>query len=185
MRELVLFIATSEDGYIATTEGSIDWLTTRTFSEGEDGGFASFYDEIDTILVARKTFEHVMKLTGGIYPHQDRKTILVTTRSNYSIQEAYHGSNIVTLSNEVVSHIKRLKEEEGKAIWLCGGSSIINQLMHAKLIDRLIVTLVPIQLGEGIPLWDAQSISMLTDYQATKRRNFDGCTQTIFEKGNF
>jgi dihydrofolate reductase len=182
LRELCLFIATSEDGYIAMSDGSIDWLTLIPFSEGEDGGFYRMYEQIDTIVMGRKTFEHVIQLSDGIYPHQDRETILITSNESYPIQALQHGNQISLMHDHVVEEISRLKKKNGKSIWLCGGSTIINSFMHAGIIDKLIITVVPVRLGEGIPLWDEDSQSLLQHWRRTEERKFNGCTQTIYVK---
>lgn len=183
MKKVILFIATSEDGYIARRDGSIDWLTSWSFSEGEDGGFQSFYARISTILIARKTFEHVLQLTEGPYPHQDRETYLITSNENYPTIPEIHGEKLSVWSKDIVGHVRRLKEEDGNDIWLCGGSTIINILMHAKLIDEWNITVLPVRLGDGIPLWDETSRQLFNNLVCKHERHFDGCTQKIYEKG--
>ena len=185
MRELILYIAISEDGYIARTDGTIDWLTSISFSDGEDGGFHALYERIDTILMGRKTFEHVLHLTDQIYPHQDRKTLLITKKVDYAVNTAMHGNQLTVLNSDIVKEISRLKEEPGGAIWLCGGATIINHLMHAMLIDELIITVVPVHLDQAIALWDDLSKQLLvTNWKLTDERTFDGCKQFIYIKEN-
>jgi dihydrofolate reductase len=184
MREIILFIATSQDGFIATRDGSIEWLTTYPLSEEEDGGFQAFYAQIDTILMGRKTFEHVLSLSNGEYPHQDRQTLLFTSNPHYELDPFRVGSRLSVVNGDVVEIGRRLKKEEGTAIWLCGGASIINTYMQAGLIDKLIVTVVPVVLGEGIPLWDQASIACLPQWIESQVRTFDGCTQITYMKEN-
>lgn len=184
MRKLKLFIATTQDGFIARPDGSIDWLTSLTFSDGEDGGYGAMYAGIDTLIVGRKTFEHVVHLSNGQYPHQDRMTKLVTSNQQYPISDSQHGKNITIYSENLVDHVRHLKVENGSDIWLCGGSTIINELMHAKLIDVLIITVVPVQIGQGIPLWDAASKELLHEWRVVLERSFDGCIQTTYIKGD-
>ena len=182
MREVRLFIATSEDGFIADETGSIEWLTSLVFSEGEDGGFTSMYAQIDTIIMGRKTFEHVVHLCDGHFPHQDRKTMLVTAQADYPILPDVHGDQISIWSRDLVEHVRALKEEKGDAVWLCGGASVINQLMRAKLIDEVVITVIPVQLARGVALWDTTSKQLFHDWEIQTVRDFDNCKQSTYKR---
>ncbi len=151
MRAVVLFIATSLDGYIARTDGSVNWLD-EVETDG-DGGFAAFYASVDTIVMGRKTYDIVCDLVGQ-YPHRDRTSYI------FSRNEALHRSlaanetecALHVLAGNIGEHLRRLKNDPGKDIWLVGGGDLIAQCLEANCIDRIILTIAPLHLGRGVPL---------------------------------
>ncbi|MCA1029595.1 dihydrofolate reductase family protein [Bacillus timonensis] len=144
-RKVVLFIATSLDGYIARTDGDIEWLhEVESKGDGENGYF-TFYENIDTVLMGRKTYDKVLTLADQ-FPYPDKK--------NYVFSRTRSGSNEnVTFINEnVETFMKRLKSEDGDHIWLVGGGDLFHTFLEKNLVDELIVTIIPVLLGAGIPL---------------------------------
>ncbi|MFB4212241.1 dihydrofolate reductase family protein [Shouchella sp. JSM 1781072] len=143
-RKLILFIATSLDGYIATKEENLDWLFEV---EGEDdNGFSRFYEKVDTVLMGRRTFDWVNRETDD-YPYQD-KSSYVFTRSKGS---AHHSAQFIT--NHTRFFISNLKQQDGKAIWLIGGGELLSFCLKENLVDEIIVTVAPKIIGSGIPLF--------------------------------
>lgn len=146
-RKLVLYIATSLDGFIARENGSLDWLfDAEAVGEG-DNGFAQFYQTIDTMLMGRTTYDHLMTLVEGNFPHADRKCY-VFTRSQRT-----DGQYVKFVNADVVEFTKEMKQKDGSNLWLVGGAGLIDPLHKARLIDEYIITLVPVMLGKGIPLF--------------------------------
>ncbi|MBO9128999.1 dihydrofolate reductase family protein [Bacillus sp. 165] len=143
-RKLVLFIATSLDGYIARENGSLDWLYAV---EGEgDNGFTEFYNTIDTLVMGKATYDHLMTLVEE-FPHSD-KTCYIFSRSEQ--REDKH----VTFINEDISEFtRRLMAQSGSNIWLVGGGDLLDTFVKEKLVDEFIVTISPIILGKGVPLF--------------------------------
>ena len=141
MRKIKLFIACSLDGFIARTDGAVDWLFTD-----EDYGYDRFYDTIDTTLMGNKTYQQI--IDTGVFPYQDTKNFVFTRQMDLQ------PTRWVTFVNEdMVSFAHTLKNRPGKDIWLIGGGAIINILYQAGLIDRYILSIHPIILGKGIPLF--------------------------------
>lgn len=160
-RKIVLFIATSLDGYIATTEGSLDWLFE---AEGEgDNGFADFYESTDALIMGKSTYDHVMEMTENKYPHADRKSYVFTSDTT-AMHEA-----IEFINEDVVTFTKRLKKEEGKNIWLIGGSQLLDAFMKKNLVDEYIITHAPVLLGNGIPLFREGNPTIKLQLKETKR----------------
>ncbi|MBI4780685.1 MAG: dihydrofolate reductase [Oscillatoriophycideae cyanobacterium NC_groundwater_1537_Pr4_S-0.65um_50_18] len=141
MRKVVLFIASSLDGYIARPSGEIDWLFTD-----QDYGYTPFLESIDTVLVGRTTYEQI--LTFGEYPYAGKKSYVFTKNPDRTSDQ-----NIEFVSGDVTSLVKALQSSEGKDIWLAGGSALIRDFMHHQLVDQIILSIHPIILGEGIPLF--------------------------------
>ncbi len=139
MRKIILYIACSLDGYIAGKNGDISWL----FHDA-DYGYKKFYSSVDTILCGRKTYETAKKFEKIPF---DGKQVLVFSRNAMPLP-----ANAVR-STSPVSSAKSLLNQRGKNIWLCGGSQIISALLNAKLCHEIIVSIHPIILGGGIPLF--------------------------------
>ncbi|XZN89505.1 MAG: dihydrofolate reductase family protein [Microcoleus sp.] len=152
MRKIILFIASSLDGYIARPQGEIDWLFTD-----QNYGYTDFLNSIDTILMGRKTYEQV--LTFGEYPYQEKKSYVLTKNINL---QAEH--DVIPVA-DVETLVKELRRLDGKNIWLVGGSLLIRDCLEKKLINELILSVHPIILGQGIPLFAAPTTA--TDLQLT------------------
>jgi dihydrofolate reductase len=155
MRKLVLFIASSLDGYIARTSGEVDWLFTD-----QDYGYSDFSAKIDTVLMGRRTYDQV--LSFGEYPYQGMHSF-VFSKSYANKQDA----NVEFVSANLTHFIQALKHQAGKNIWLVGGSEIIHLCLQHDLIDEFIISIHPIILGDGIPL--------LRSPLSTKKLSFQHC----------
>jgi dihydrofolate reductase len=143
MRKVVLFIASSLDGYIATNSGSIDWLF-----HDQDYGYKDFLTGIDTVMMGRRTYEQV--LSFGEYPYKNIQSFIFSRT-----HEGERDENVTFFSGDVECLVKGLKSTAGKDIWLVGGSEIIQTFMKHGLIDEFIISVHPIILGDGIPLFCA------------------------------
>jgi dihydrofolate reductase len=141
MRKIKLFIASSLDGYIAKEDGSVDWLP-----ENADSGYGPFYSSIDTVLMGKKTYEQI--LTFGKYPYKD-KTSYVFTRN---INQKKKDKN-VEFTSDIEEFTEELISSSGKDIWLVGGSVIASTFLNHRFVDELILSVIPVVLGKGIPLF--------------------------------
>lgn len=147
MKELVLYIAQSLDGYIARPNESIDWLLLFD-DESTAERYNLFMDTIDTIVMGYSTYRQVTEeLSVDNWPYNDKKVYVLTHR------ELVNPYGVQFVHGDVSELIKSLKQSTKKNIWLVGGSKIIEQCMRAKLIDRYIITIIPTILSEGIPLF--------------------------------
>jgi dihydrofolate reductase len=136
MRKIILYIASSLDGYIARENGDIDWLPENTAS-----GYDEFYKTIDMVVMGKKTYEQV--LTFGAYPYKDKKSY-VFTRNNDPPKDK---------NTEFVSDVDKFVKENmsnpGKNIWLVGGSEIISPFLNRGFVDEIILSIIPVILGNG------------------------------------
>lgn len=147
MRKLILYIATSLDGYIAKPNDDLGFLKIVQ-KEGEDYGYAEFTANIDTIILGRKTYDWVHNEIGSsYYDNGDRNVYVITRTERPSVgKTTFYTGNLVEL-------VQQLKNDSGKDIHCDGGAEIANELLKSNLIDEFIISVVPILLGNGIKLF--------------------------------
>jgi dihydrofolate reductase len=131
MRKVILYISSSLDGFIAGPNNDLSFLD-KMHLEGEDYGYTSFVNSIDTVLVGRKTYQWVID-QGYEYPHGNKMTYV------------YDG-DLKTL-------VAKLKTEKGRNIYCDGGAKIVNMMLQAGLIDEIILSVIPVLLGAGTSLF--------------------------------
>lgn len=144
-RKLIVFIATSLDGYIATHNDNLDFLSVVE-KEGEDYGYQSFIETVDTVILGRKTYSKVMQLVDT-FPHANKETYVITR------QYLENSQNLTFYQGNVTELVQKLKSREGKHIYCDGGATIVNLLLQSKVVDELIISVIPILLGDGIRLF--------------------------------
>jgi dihydrofolate reductase len=144
-----VFIATSLDGYIARPDGDIQWSTSHPVPEGEDFGYAAFLDGIGAMVMGRESFQKV--LTFPDWPYKTPVVVLSRTPERVVVPEALKAS--VRVSGEPA---KTVLAELGAAgvtrVYIDGGQTI-RSFLAAGLVRRMIVTQIPVLLGQGRPLW--------------------------------
>jgi dihydrofolate reductase len=162
-RNLVLFIASSLDGYIATKDDSLEWLFNI---EGEgDNGFTEFYETVDTVLLGKRTYDWLMKQDIEEYPYKDKECYVFTRSSMEDTKD------VKFINEDVTKFIDKLKNQDGKNIWIVGGGELLHDFMKEKLVDELIITLAPTILGSGIPLFKEGDYQI--DLTLKRMRNFN------------
>ncbi|QFT87418.1 Dihydrofolate reductase [Bacillus sp. THAF10] len=145
-RKVVLFIATSLDGYIATKEESLDWLM-ETEGEG-DNGYAEFYQTIDAVIMGKKTYDWVMNHELEEFPYKGKACYVYTRSTNVEDTE-----DVTFVRGEVSELIHQLQQQPGKNIWIVGGGELLHHFIKKDLVDEYIITIAPTILGGGIPLF--------------------------------
>ena len=141
-RKIVVNIATSADGYVARPNGDLEWLTNRPAPKGFYG-MGKFMQSIDAKVLGRKTYEVSVQLGAKF----DRHYVFSRQPPPASVP-----AGVEFVSGAIRKFAKRLKHEKGKNIWLMGGGDIIASFLDADAIDEFIVSIVPVFIGEGIPL---------------------------------
>lgn len=149
MRKIIVEIAASADGYVARPDGSVDWLN-RPETAG-DYGMSAFYRSIDTILWGRKTYEVALEfqkrgVAGAGFDPNVRNYVF----SHHPPRSAPAAVEFVT--DPIPTFARRLRSRRGKNIWMMGGPGLIASFLDAGEIDEFIMTVIPIFIGEGIPL---------------------------------
>jgi dihydrofolate reductase len=165
----------SLDGFIATKEDDISWLSIAE-KTGEDYGYKEFTDTVDTYIVGRSTYDIILKLTGGVFPQAEQFNCYVITREK---RERENGVNF--FNGNIEALINELKNKNGKNIYCDGGGQIVKLLMNRNLIDEYIVSIIPIILGDGKRLFIGESPTIKLNSISTKE--FDsGLIQLHYEK---
>src|SRR5579884_2126584 len=143
-RKIIVYIATSADGYIARPDGSVDWLD-RPMPKG-GYGMTAFARSIDTILWGRKTYDFAVKMGGvGVYGKVKHYAFSRQPPSNPLPGVAF-------VSEPIPEFVAKLQAVRGKNIWMMGGAEIIASFLDAGAIDEFSIHVIPVMIGEGIPL---------------------------------
>lgn len=172
-RKVVLYISMSLDGYIATKDNELEFLSIVE-QEGEDYGYSDFVKSVDAVLIGRKTYEKVIGM-GYEYPHKDKDVYILTRTVRPPI------GTFQFYSGDLTQLVDKLKSEVGNNIYCDGGSEIANALMRANLIDEYIISIIPVLLGEGIKLFDDGRPELKLELVSAK--HFDkGLTQLHYKR---
>ena len=144
-RRVIVHIATSADGYIARSDGDLEWLTSRPAPKGFYG-MKAFMRSIDTMVLGRKTYEVSLRM-GAKFDSQSR-TIVFSRHP----PPADAPAGVEFVNDAIGPFLSRLRERRGKDIWLMGGGEIIASFLDAQAIDEFVISVVPVFIGDGIPL---------------------------------
>ena len=149
-RKIIVYIATSADGYIARPDGDVEWLNRRPHNV--DYGMRKFYPTIDTILWGRKTYDWLLDYYKKL---GKTKGLFDTTVTNYVFsrrppKRVADGAEFVR--EPIKTFAKRLRATPGKQIWMMGGAGLIASFLDAGEIDEFDIHVIPVFIGKGIPL---------------------------------
>ena len=145
MRKVILYIATSIDGYIAKPNDDLGFLSIVE-QEGQDYGYADFIKTVDAVIVGRKTYDKVISM-GFDFPHSDKDAYIITRTPRPTI------GSVKFYTDGLKSLVNKLKSEKGKNIFCDGGAEIVNELLKLDLIDEFIISVIPILVGDGTKLF--------------------------------
>jgi dihydrofolate reductase len=145
MRRIVLGLGISLDGYIARHDGSVDFLFMP-----KDYSMAPFFKTIDTAIMGRKTYEEGLRMGGGSFSSPGMNCF-VFSRSLPSGER----EGVTIVKDSPSDLVAMLRKRKGKSIWLMGGGELARDFLKADLVDELYIGIVPVLLGEGIPLFPA------------------------------
>jgi dihydrofolate reductase len=143
-RKIIVYIAISADGFIARKDGSVDWLD-RPRPKG-NYGMPAFYRSIDTCILGRKTYDHVVRF-GMPEGYAGKKNYVFSRTLSKAASP-----KVSIVSEDVTVFAGRLRSENGKDIWLVGGADLVAAFLDAGQVDEFIIHVIPRMIGEGIPL---------------------------------
>lgn len=164
-----VFIATSLDGFIARSDGSIDWLNqaNHAVTPGEDCGYGCFMADVDVLVMGRNTFEQVLGFDAWPY---GTKEVIVLTRRDISLPS--HLPPCVSVSRETPEAlVARLAARGVRKIYVDGGQTI-QGFLAAGLIEELTITVIPVLLGAGKPLFGPLSADVHLRHESTTAFDF-------------
>ncbi|MCU1249522.1 MAG: hypothetical protein JWQ49_2551 [Edaphobacter sp.] len=143
MRNVVLGVGISLDGYIARPDGAVDFLFMP-----KDYSMAPFFATVDAAIMGRKTLEAGLKMSGGSLPRSNMPMYVFSKSKPPGERDG-----VIFVSETPASLIGELRKRSGKDIWLMGGGELARAFLEADLIDQLRLGVVPVLLGDGIPLF--------------------------------
>lgn len=144
-RKVILYISSSLDGYIAKPDDDLSFLNAM-HREGEDYGYNSFISEVDTVILGRRTYLWVKDKTGD-FPHLDKDVYVVTRKkSGKEGRVTYWPGSLRDLVDE-------LKSKPGGTIFCDGGAAVANEMLRKGCLDEIVLSIVPVILGDGIRLF--------------------------------
>jgi dihydrofolate reductase len=172
-RKVIVYIATSVDGYIAKPNDDLSFLSIVQ-QEGEDYGYSKFVNSVDTVILGRKTYDWVLTQVPK-FPHADKTSFIITRTARPSIGK----TNFYT--GKLKDLIANLKTEHGKNIFVDGGAEIVNELLKENLIDEFIISVIPILVGNGTKLFKDGRPELKLELVSTKQFE-KGLTQVHYRR---
>ena len=166
-----VFVGTSLDGFIARVDGSFDFLPP---GGGEPHGYDEFMASVDALVIGRKTFETV--LSFGAWPYGEKPVFVLSSRP---LAPAPIGARVERMSGAPVDVVSKLTARGIRHAYVDGGITI-QQFLQAGLIQRLIITRVPVLIGAGIPLFGPVRRDIALRHVAT-RQYASGLVQSEYE----
>src|SRR5260370_21687741 len=143
MRNVVLGLGISLDGYTARLNGAVDFLFMP-----RDFLMADFFASVDTAIMGRKTLDAGLKMSGGSLPRSNMPMYVFSKSKPPGERDG-----VIFVDETPASFIHKLRNRSGKDIWLMGGGELARAFLNADLVDRLYLGVVPVLLGEGIPMF--------------------------------
>lgn len=142
MRKVILGLGISLDGYIARPDGAVDFLFMP-----KDYSMGPFFKTIDTALMGRKTYDVALKMGGGTFGGHMAHYVFSRTLP------PGERDGLIFTNESPAAVTGQLRLRRGKHIWLMGGGELVRDFLRADLVDELYIGVVPVLLGEGIPLF--------------------------------
>jgi len=167
-----VFIGMSVDGFIARPNGDLDFLPP---GGGEPHGYDEFMASVDALVIGRKTFETVLAFPE--WPYAKKRVVVLSSRP--LDLSAVHGGKVEQMSGTPAEIVAKLAASGAQHAYIDGGITI-QRFLRAGLIQRLIITRVPVLIGEGIPLFGALPHDVRLRHVATKHYQ-SGLVQTEYE----
>lgn len=165
----------SLDGYIADCNGSVNWLVGQGNDDDNIDAYSEFVKEIDTVVMGWNTYNQIVtELSPDEWVYQDFTTYVVT----HNLKES--SDKIHFVNESPADLVKRLREETGKDIWICGGANLIQQLVKEDVIDYYYITVIPTILGSGIRLFENADHEI--KLKLLKTQSYNGMTDLVYTK---
>lgn len=155
-----VFVGVSVDGFLARPNGDLDWLPE---GGGEPHGYDEFIASVDALVIGRNTFEKV--LTFEAWPYGDKRVVVLSHRPIDS--SAAGGGVVEQMAGPPAEIVSRLAASGAEHLYVDGGITI-QEFLRAGLVQRLVITRVPVLIGEGVPLFGALPRDVRLRHVATR-----------------
>jgi dihydrofolate reductase len=173
MTKTILYIATSLDGFVAGKNDDISWLFPYN---DVDYGFDEFFTHIGAIIQGRRTYDIEMQ-QGWETPHPLPTFVL----SNNMSEEIPKCADVAFTHEDIAEVLKKAKKLTDKDIWIEGGANVAQQFLRRELIDEIVLSFIPLMLGDGVRLFD--NIDKQIDLSLVDLKRFDkGLVQVIYAR---
>ncbi|MCC3372431.1 dihydrofolate reductase family protein [Cohnella sp. REN36] len=151
-RKIILDLAVTLDGFIEGKNGEVDWCIMDA-----EMGFVDFLNQIDTIFYGRKSYDMWGQFTPEMEQTDTDKEIweVIHRKEKYVFSRTKKGTDnkAIFINDHILEEVNKLKNKPGKDIWLYGGASLITTFIHLGLVDEFRLSVHPVILGEGKPLF--------------------------------
>lgn len=175
MSNVIVYIAMSLDGYIAGARGNVEWLDDDNSSPGDAGSYPLFIETVDAVVMGWNTYHQIVtELSPAQWPYGGKMTYVITHR------DIAAQPDIVFTSQELTALVADLRKRSAQNIWICGGASIIQQLISANLIDEYYISVIPILLGEGKRLFG--NFPRTIPLRLIKTQVYNGITDLVYAR---
>lgn len=143
MRKVILGVSMSLDGCIARANGDVDFLNTP-----KEHPVGAFFASMDSAIMGRKTLEAGLRMTGGKLPKTSMKMYVMSRTIAPGERDG-----VIYVNESATALVARIRKQPGKSIWLMGGGEVTREFLRQDLVDEMYLGVVPVLLGEGIPLF--------------------------------
>ena len=163
--ECAIFVGVSLDGFIARPNGDLDWLMGEGGGDSAEYGYNEFIADIDVIVMGRKTFEKVLTFDKWYYGKK-RVVVLTNHPIDLSVAQA-RGGLVEVMAGSPTEIVFKLAASGARRLYVDGGITV-QQFLRAGLIHRLIISRLPVLIGEGIPLFGSLPRDIRLNHIATR-----------------
>lgn len=177
MKDVILYIAVSVDGYIADRNGSVDWIKGQDKTVDPEDTFTPFFDSIDTVIMGKRTYDQIVtELSPDQWPYIGATTFVMTHDDENIDTRHIHFRN-----TSVCRLVDELRQQSGKNIWICGGAQIARQLIEKNMIDIYHLAVIPVILGGGIKLFNASEHNTV-DLTLEETKEYNGIIELTYHR---
>ena len=178
MIPIKLCTAMSLDGYIAKKDDSLDWLEGFPNPEKEDYGVEAFMATVDVVVMGKRTYEQILSFDCE-WPYSNCKLFVFTHDPNYSIT-APNGHLLNGVNEEAILTIKAASK---KGVWVVGGGNLTKSFLEAGCVDDIMITIIPILLGDGLRLFPSQENPLEQVFDLVQAQPFkSGVVNLIYKR---
>ncbi len=163
--ECAVFVGVSLDGFIARSNGDLDWLMGEGGGDSAEYGYNEFIADIDAIVMGRNTFEKVV--TFGKWYYGNKRVVVLSNHPLDLSLARTHGGVVEVMAGSPAAIVSKLAASGADRLYVDGGITI-QQFLRAGLVHRLIISRLPVLIGNGIPLFGSLQLDIRLNHIATR-----------------